>query len=90
VTEGRPAKHEISMSTRRIIEKHNEFDIELHEFAKRLFVEKMREELSYREVAIFRVVNRIYGTTYTFMEKSITGKYLAHLLSNSVFLKRPL
>lgn len=65
VTVGRPSKKEISPQTLRTVEEYNALDMELYEFANRMFEEKLREEeVGDWELMRFRLLNRTYRMAY--------------------------
>ncbi len=62
VSPDRPSVEQIETTTRRLMETHNELDLELYEFACTLFDEMLQEHrISAMEVTAFRAMNRVYG-----------------------------
>jgi len=63
VDQNRPFREMISDETARLIEEHNELDIQLYEFAKQMFEERISQQSFSlrRELQIFRLCNKIYG-----------------------------
>jgi hypothetical protein len=62
ITFARPAKRDIPRQTLQVIEKYNEFDLELYEFAARIFEEQLREQnIDHKKLASFHSLNQIYG-----------------------------
>jgi len=63
VAKNRPARGEIPKATIRLIEKHNEFDLELYAFARERFEDVIRKQgQSFRrDVDSFQRMNRIYS-----------------------------
>lgn len=59
----RPPKDEISNETVKLIEAHNQLDIQLYEFAKQMFEERISQQDSSfkREVQILRLLNKFPG-----------------------------
>jgi hypothetical protein len=66
VTKGRPAKRQMPQETVRLIEKHNELDMALYEYARRRFEEAVSEqgEAFAGELRRFQRNNRLYGTAW--------------------------
>ncbi|MGB7925628.1 MAG: sulfotransferase family 2 domain-containing protein [Pyrinomonadaceae bacterium] len=64
VTKGRPAKQQVARETVSLIEKHNDQDMALYEFARQRFEEAVKEygERFESELRSFRRNNRLYGT----------------------------
>lgn len=70
VTQTRPSKQEIRLQTLKTIEKHNELDMELYEFAKHMFEEKLCEQgLGKNGLVTFRLSNRAYGVAASWMKR---------------------
>jgi hypothetical protein len=83
VTFAHPSKRDIPRQTLQVIEKHNEFDLELYEFATRLFEEQLQaQNIDRKKVAVFHLLNQIYSTPYhlfkraEFMARSVLRGYL--------------
>jgi hypothetical protein len=64
VTKGRPRVRQIPRQARAVIEKYNEMDMELYEYARQRFEEAIREQGAEfeRELRSFRRKNRVYET----------------------------
>lgn len=62
----RPSKRDIPRKTIEIIEKHNQLDMELYEFAKQMFEEQIRKHgASFKdELRTFQLLNRVYGPAW--------------------------
>ena len=62
----RPTKDDIANDTLKIIEKYNELDMELYEFAKHNFEKLILEQgFSFkRELQTFRLYNKLYGSKF--------------------------
>ena len=62
VTRKRPRKEDIPKETLRLIERYNELDIDLYDYARGEFERLIREQGSpfHREVQRFRVLNKVY------------------------------
>jgi hypothetical protein len=84
VSRNRPPKDKISSETVKLIEDHNELDIKLYEFVKRMFEEQLRQQgFSFRvELRIFRLFNKLYGLSYRLPHqiRSIKGVVLLRAL----------
>jgi len=76
VAENRPSREAINPETIKLIEAHNELDIQLYEFAKQMFEERISQQDSSfrRELQIFKFCNKIYAF---FMNKSLVVIVLA-------------
>jgi len=63
VIRDRPSKGSIDSDILKVIEQHNELDIQLYEFAKQMFEERISQQDSSfrREVQIFRLCNKLYS-----------------------------
>jgi hypothetical protein len=59
----RPDSDTIDANTIKLIEEHNKLDIELYEFARQMFEERISQQdpSFWRELKIFRLYNRLYG-----------------------------
>ena len=66
VTKGRPVQNEIPKETIRLIEKHNEADMELYESAQKTFNERLRHEgeAFKNELRSFQRLNKLYSTAW--------------------------
>jgi hypothetical protein len=64
VTKGRPAKQQVARETVSLIEKHNELDMALYEYARRRFEEAVKEQGAGFESKLrsFQRNNKLYGT----------------------------
>ena len=66
VTKNRPLKSDFSQETLNLIQKQNEFDLELYRYAAELFNEQVAQQgLSFeKELQKFNQRNSLYGNTY--------------------------
>jgi hypothetical protein len=63
VSPDRPSVEEIGTATRRLVETHNQLDLELWEFASARFEEMLEEHrISALKVSAFRAMNRFYAS----------------------------
>jgi hypothetical protein len=75
VVQERPAKNELPIQVLNTIRKHNELDIELYEFCKQIFEEKLREHaLDSRKLQLFRISNWGYAALYSLMKSIFPRK----------------
>lgn len=75
VTFAHPSKQDIPRQTLQVIEKHNEFDLELYEFTARLFEEQLRAQgIDRKKLVAFQSLNQIYSTPYHLFKRA---KYTA-------------
>ena len=74
-------KREISNSTRAVLEKYNELDLELYEYAKNIFVEQLNQQnLSFnRNLQFFQFTNSAYGQYAAFLQKVLFKKDISQL-----------
>ncbi len=66
VTKGRPAKQQVGREAIQLIEKHNELDMALYEYARQRFDEAVKERGAEfkSELRSFQRNNRLYGTAW--------------------------
>lgn len=71
VTGSRPPKREISRETLKVIENHNELDLELYGLAKQRLQQLVREQgASFgAELRAFQTLNKLYAATYRFRSR---------------------
>ncbi len=82
ISKKRPTEDDYSRETIELIEKHNELDIQLYEFAKQLFEERIsQQDPSFRrELLTFRLLNAVFGPVMNIYDK-LRLKVAAPLLS---------
>lgn len=75
----RPPKRETTQEAVKLIEEHNELDIQLYEFARQMFEERISQQGSSfrRELQIFRLCNAVYGPIMSSMTIKGVGLLLA-------------
>jgi Galactose-3-O-sulfotransferase len=66
VTKGRPAKQQLAREAISLIEKHNELDMALYEYARQRFEERVKEQGAEfkSELRSFQRNNKFYGTAW--------------------------
>ncbi len=67
-------KQEISNSTRAVLEKYNELDLELYEYVKNIFEQKLNQQ-KYKfnqNLQLFKLTNQVYGKFSTFLQKAMS------------------
>ena len=67
VTYHRPVRQQVCSTTLRVIERYNRFDMELYEFAKQIFQEKLKQVVPRKKLIIFQFLNSIYQSAYPFL-----------------------
>lgn len=86
VSKKRPAKEKLSPAELKIMEKHNELDLELYEYARKIFrarVSELGSDLQ-RNLKFFRYFNQLYKSYSYFLESSHqVQKKIQSLLHNS-------
>ena len=76
VTKKHPSQQEIAKTTVEVIERENELDMALYEFAKQMFEKQIREQPSSfeREVQAFQRANKVWGPIWRGIDSSRRGK----------------
>ncbi|MEM7756955.1 MAG: sulfotransferase family 2 domain-containing protein [Cyanobacteria bacterium P01_A01_bin.40] len=66
-------RQEISNSTRAVIEKYNELDLELYEYATKIFEQKLKQQNGKIEhkLQLFKLKNQVYGKYSAFVQKAM-------------------
>lgn len=67
-------KQEISNSTRAVLEKYNELDLELYEYVKNIFEQKLNQQ-NYKfnqNLQLFKLTNQVYGKYSAFLQKAMS------------------
>ncbi|MEM8677101.1 MAG: sulfotransferase family 2 domain-containing protein [Cyanobacteria bacterium P01_G01_bin.67] len=66
-------RQEISNSTRAAIEKYNELDLELYEYATKIFEQKLKQQNGKieRKLQLFKLKNQVYGKYSAFVQKAM-------------------
>jgi len=66
-------KGEISKSTRTVLEKYNELDLELYEYAQNIFEQKLNRQNHKlnQNLKIFKLKNQLYGKYLAFFQKAV-------------------
>jgi len=79
------SEKQISAQARRVIEQHNDLDVQLYEYARELFEKKLIEEnVAKKSLVFFRIINRIYQGSYRLGKRPFIENITRPLRSSKV------
>jgi hypothetical protein len=83
-TTDRPLREQMPANTLNVIERHNQIDIDLYEYARNVFGKKIADEGNEfrKQVSRFRLMNKPYSAVFA------AGRYLKHGLNNQLLKSR--